>query len=84
MVNAVNAWHPGILNEAGRNNSAKSGGQKFENLPPLGAIFVHGSCKPVWHSQSQDAKIDGQLHGENPPLNPIMILPASIGHETIY
>jgi hypothetical protein len=44
MVNAVNAWHLGILNEAGRNNSAKSGGQKLENLPTLGAIFVHGSC----------------------------------------
>jgi hypothetical protein len=44
MMNAVNAWHLGILNEARRNNSAKPGGQKFENLPPLGAIFVHGSC----------------------------------------
>ena len=44
MVNTVNAWQLGILNEAGRDNSAKSGGQKLKNLPTLGAIIVHSSC----------------------------------------
>jgi len=43
MVDAVNPKQLGILNEAGRNNSAKSGGQKFENLPPFDTITVHSS-----------------------------------------
>jgi hypothetical protein len=64
MVNAVNAWQLRILNEAGRYNSAKSGGQKFENLSPLGVIIVHSSCWPVWHWQRQDAEFDNRLHEE--------------------
>jgi hypothetical protein len=44
MMDTVNTCQLGILNEAGRDNSAKSGGQKFEYLPTLGAIIVHSSC----------------------------------------
>jgi hypothetical protein len=44
MMDTVNTCQLGILNEAGRDNSAKSGGQKLENLPTLGTIIVHSSC----------------------------------------
>jgi hypothetical protein len=69
MVDTVNACQLGILNEASRDNSAKSGGQKLENLPTLGAIIVHSSCQPVWHWQRQDAKSDHRLHEENGIVN---------------
>jgi hypothetical protein len=64
MVNAFNAGHLGILNKTSRNDSAKSGGQKPENLPTFGSIIVHSPCWPDWHWQRQDAKFDERLHEE--------------------
>lgn len=69
MVDAVDTWQFGILNETGWNNSAEFGGQKFENLPTLGTVIVHGSCRLVWHLQSQDVKFNDRLHVENSASN---------------